>query len=72
VSEGQVTDLFLAMDTDGNGNVNLTELSTSEARFEKLCNLLESLDESEYFKQADKDDDGVVSLLEQAAALGEL
>jgi hypothetical protein len=60
------------MDTDGNGNVNLTELTMSEDWFESLCVLPESQDASEFFTKADKNKDGRVSQLEQEIALGEL
>jgi Ca2+-binding EF-hand superfamily protein len=60
------------MDIDGNGNIDLNELTLSEDRFESLCLLPESLDESEFFTEADEDQDGRVTLLEHTAALRKL
>jgi Ca2+-binding EF-hand superfamily protein len=72
MQEGQVTAWFSTMDIDGNGNIDLNELTLSEDRFESLCLLPESLDESEFFTEADEDQDGRVTLLEHTAALRKL
>jgi hypothetical protein len=70
----QIPAWFAAMDIDGNGMVNLTELTESEDRFEALCFLPESMFEKEFFELADgildeDDKDGNVTLAEQNAAI---
>jgi hypothetical protein len=72
MKERQVTAFSLAMDIDRNKEVSLDELTLSQDRFKSLCVLPESLDQFEFVTHADANNDGVVSLSEQAAALGEL
>jgi Ca2+-binding EF-hand superfamily protein len=69
---GQIPAWFSAMDTDGNGMVNLIELSTSETKFAELCNQTESLLENEFFVLADNNTDGNVTLAEQRLAINKL
>jgi Ca2+-binding EF-hand superfamily protein len=70
--EGAVSTWFKAMDTDGNGMVNMDELTMSEDRFESLCVLPETLLESDFFTLADANEDGKVSQAEQVEALKKL
>jgi Ca2+-binding EF-hand superfamily protein len=60
------------MDTDGNGKVNMDELTLSEVKFESLCVLPETLIESDFFTLADANEDGKVSQAEQVDALQKL
>jgi Ca2+-binding EF-hand superfamily protein len=60
------------MDTDGNGKVNIDELTLSEVKFESLCVLPETLIESDFFTLADANGDGKISQAEQVDALQKL
>jgi Ca2+-binding EF-hand superfamily protein len=60
------------MDTNGNGKVDMDELTQSEDRFESLCVLPETLLESDFFTLADDNGDGKVSQAEQVDALRKL